>query len=97
MRGVLRRVTMTTVAAGVAIGVAGVQLAAVGTTPTGDDLTALQIPVADPASHLWSSSDPRIAAVDPATGRLVARAPGSVTVSVLSGGITGSVTVMVSR
>jgi hypothetical protein len=73
------------------------QLSATGTTPAGDDLSALQVPIADPASHLWSSSDPGVAAVDPRTGVLTARSPGTATISVLSGGVTGSVTVTVSQ
>jgi hypothetical protein len=73
------------------------QLTATGTTPTGDDLAALQVPIADPASHLWSSSDSRVATVDPQTGQLVARSPGTATISVLSGGVTGTVTVKVTR
>jgi Phosphodiester glycosidase/Bacterial Ig-like domain (group 2)/Calcineurin-like phosphoesterase len=73
------------------------QLTATGTTPTGDDLAALQVPIADPASHVWSSSDPRVAVVDPSTGQLFARSPGTATISVLSGGVTGTVTVTVTR
>jgi hypothetical protein len=73
------------------------QLTATGTTPTGDDLSALQVPIADPASHLWSSSNPRVAGVDPATGQVVARSPGTATISVVSGGITGSVTITVTQ
>lgn len=76
---------------------AGEQLTATGTTPTGDDLAALQVPIADPASHLWSSSDPRVAAVNPSTGQVHARSPGTATISVLSGGVTGTVTVTVTR
>jgi hypothetical protein len=72
------------------------QLSATGTTPTGDDLSALQVPVADPASHQWSSSDPRVAAVDPQTGMLQARSPGTATISVLSGGVTGTLTITVT-
>ncbi|HTU71929.1 MAG TPA: phosphodiester glycosidase family protein [Trebonia sp.] len=73
------------------------QLTATGTTPTGDNLTALQVPIADPASHQWSSSNPRVAEVDPSTGQLLARSPGTATISVLSGGVTGTVTVTVTR
>jgi hypothetical protein len=73
------------------------QLSATGTSPTGDDLAALQVPIADPASHLWSSSNPRVATVDPSTGQLYARSPGTSTISVLSGGVTGKVTVTVGR
>ena len=72
------------------------QLSATGTTPTGDNLTALQVPIADPASHQWSSSEPRVAAVNPATGMLYARSPGTTTISVLSGGVTGTVTITVT-
>jgi hypothetical protein len=73
------------------------QLSATGTTPTGDDLTALQVPIANPASHLWSSSNPQVAAVDPQTGRVTARSPGTAVISVLSGGLTGSITVTVGQ
>jgi uncharacterized protein YjdB len=73
------------------------QLTATGTTPTGDDLSALQVPIADPASHLWSSSDPRVAGVNPNTGQVVAHSPGTATISVVSGGVTGSVTITVTQ
>ena len=73
------------------------QLSATGTTPTGDDLAALQVPIADPASHVWSSSDPRVAVVDPSTGQVLARSPGTARISVLSGGVTGTVTVTITR
>jgi hypothetical protein len=35
--------------------------------------------------------------VDPSTGNVLARSPGTATISVLSGGVTGTVTVTVSR
>lgn len=73
------------------------QLTATGTTPAGDDLAPLQVPIADPASHVWSSGNPRVAVVDPSTGQLFARSPGTATISVLSGGVTGTVTVTVTR
>jgi Phosphodiester glycosidase/Bacterial Ig-like domain (group 2) len=73
------------------------QLTATGTTPTGDDLAAIQVPIANPASHQWSSGNSRVAEVDPSTGQLVARSPGTATISVLSGGVTGTVTVTVTR
>jgi hypothetical protein len=73
------------------------QLTATGTTPTGDDLSALQVPIADPASHLWSSSDPRVLGVNPDTGQVVAHSPGTATISVVSGGVTGSVTITVTQ
>jgi Bacterial Ig-like domain (group 2) len=73
------------------------QLTATGTTPTGDDLAALQVPIADPASHVWSSGDPRVTVVDPSTGQVHARSPGTATISAASGGVTGTVTVTVAR
>jgi Bacterial Ig-like domain (group 2) len=73
------------------------RLAATGTTPAGDDLAPLHVPVTNPASHQWSSSDPGVAAVDPSTGNVLARSPGTATISVLSGGVTGTVTVTVTR
>ena len=71
-------------------------LAALGTQTSGDNLPVVTVPIADPASHVWSSSDPRIASVDTRTGAITARHPGSATISVRSGGVTGSVTVTVS-
>lgn len=72
------------------------QLSATGTTPTGDDLAALSVPIADPASHVWSSSDPRVATVDPVTGAVRARHPGTVTITCESDGVTGTVTLTVT-
>ncbi|MBO0871506.1 MAG: Ig-like domain-containing protein, partial [Micromonosporaceae bacterium] len=72
------------------------QLAATGTTPTGNDLAPLQVPIADPASHLWASSDKQIASVDPSTGLVTAVKPGTVTISVLAGGVTASTTITVT-
>jgi hypothetical protein len=91
---VLASITITAPEASLAVG-ATEQLTATGTTPTGDDLPALQVPVADPASHQWTSSNPRVAAVDSQTGQLTARAPGTATITAESGGITGSITVTV--
>jgi hypothetical protein len=93
---VLDGITVTAPRPGLAPG-ARERLTATGTTPAGDDLAPLRVPVADPASHRWSSSDPAVAAVDPSTGNVLARSPGTATISVLSGGVTGSVTVTVSR
>ncbi|MEZ0114526.1 exopolysaccharide biosynthesis protein/uncharacterized protein YjdB [Catenulispora sp. EB89] len=73
------------------------QLSATGTTPTGDDLPALSVPIADPASHVWRSSDPRVASVDAVTGVVHAKCPGTATISVTSGGVTGSLTVTVAK
>ncbi|MFI9383078.1 phosphodiester glycosidase family protein [Kutzneria sp. NPDC052558] len=72
------------------------QLTASGTAVGGDNQPPLVMPIADPASHVWSSSNSRVATVDARTGMLTAHRPGTVVVSVTSGGITGSVTVTVS-
>jgi uncharacterized protein YjdB len=92
---VLASIAVTAPSASLAVGTTE-QLTATGTTPTGDDLTALQVPIAAPASDLWSSSNPQVAGVDPTTGKVSARAPGTATISVLSGGVTGTVTITVT-
>ncbi|TFV32474.1 Ig-like domain-containing protein [Streptomyces sp. T1317-0309] len=61
----------------------------------GDNIAPLTIPIADPASHVWTSSNPKVASVDPSTGALTAHRSGTVTVSVTSGGVTGSAQVVV--
>jgi exopolysaccharide biosynthesis protein len=71
-------------------------LTATGTAVGGDNLPALTLPIADPASHVWTSSDPRVVTVDRATGAVTARRPGTATVSVVSGGVTGTLTVTVT-
>jgi hypothetical protein len=68
---------------------------ATGTNVGGDDEPALTLPIADPASHVWKSSDPAVASVDPGTGAVTARHAGTVTISVESGGVTGSLTLSV--
>lgn len=73
-----------------------VQLTATGTSPTGDDLPALSVPIADPASHVWSSSNPDVAAVDPVTGEVHTHAAGTVTITCESDGVTGTVTLTVA-
>jgi exopolysaccharide biosynthesis protein len=72
-------------------------LTATGTTVGGDNNPAITMPIADPASHAWSSSDSRVASVDTGSGVVTARRPGTTTISVTSGGITAAVTVTVSR
>ena len=71
-------------------------LAATGTAVGGDNLPPLTMPVADPASHVWSSSDPHVVSVDPVTGAVTARRPGTATVTVTSGGVTGTLAVTVT-
>jgi hypothetical protein len=72
-----------------------VTLTATGDQITGDNIAPLTIPVADPASHVWTSGNPEVASVDPSTGALTAHRSGTVTVSVTSGGVTGSAQVVV--
>jgi uncharacterized protein YjdB len=72
-----------------------VTLTATGDQIAGDNIAPLTIPVADPASHVWTSGNPEVASVDPSTGALTAHRSGTVTVSVTSGGVTGSAQVVV--
>jgi uncharacterized protein YjdB len=71
-------------------------LTATGTCVQGDNLPALTMPIADPASHVWTSSDPRVARVDARSGKVSARHRGTATITVTSGGITASTTITVS-
>ena len=80
-----------------ALSVGGTEtLAALGTQTSGDNLPVVTVPIADPASHVWSSSDSRVVSVDARTGAITARHTGSATISVRSGGVTGSITIAVS-
>ncbi|MFD9003255.1 phosphodiester glycosidase family protein [Streptomyces sp. NPDC059582] len=72
-----------------------VTLTATGDQIAGDNIAPLTIPIAAPASHVWSSSNPKVASVDPSTGALTAHRSGTVTISVTSGGITGDAQVIV--
>ncbi|WP_377266855.1 phosphodiester glycosidase family protein [Peterkaempfera sp. SMS 1(5)a] len=72
-----------------------VTLTATGTQIAGDNIAPLTIPIADPASHVWTSSNTKVASVDASTGALTAHRPGTATVTVTSGGVTGSVQVTV--
>ncbi|MFB7494532.1 phosphodiester glycosidase family protein [Streptomyces sp. NPDC056161] len=74
---------------------AHVTVTATGDQVAGDNIAPLTIPIADPASHVWTSSNPKVASVDRATGVLTAHRAGTVTVSVTSGGVTGSAKVTV--
>jgi hypothetical protein len=68
-------------------------LTATGTTVVGDNNPAIPMPIADPASHAWSSGDAKVASVD--SGVVTAHHAGTATISVTSGGIIASVTVTV--
>ncbi|MEU6204246.1 phosphodiester glycosidase family protein [Micromonospora musae] len=72
-------------------------LSAVGTQIGGDNLPDVTMPIADPASHVWSSDNPKIVKVDAVTGKVTAGRPGTATVSVTSGGVTGKVTLTVVK
>lgn len=87
---VLSSITVTASATTLAPG-AGAALTASGT-----EVGSGTMPIADPASHVWSSGDSGIASVDPVTGKVTAHRAGTVTVSVTSGGVTGSVQLTVS-
>lgn len=71
-------------------------LAATGTCVSGDNLPVLTMPIADPASHVWTSSNPRVAGVDARSGKVIARHRGTATITVTSGGVTASTTVTVA-
>lgn len=64
-------------------------------TATGTEVGGGVMPIADPASHVWSSSDSRIASIDPVTGRLIAHRVGTVTISVSCGSGAASTAVTV--
>ena len=66
------------------------QLTAIGTEPNGDDLAPLQLPISDPASHYWTSSDPHIASVDSNSGKVTAHQAGTVTITCTSDTVHGS-------
>lgn len=72
------------------------QLTATGTSLTGDDLPPLTVPIADPASHIWTSSKPQVASVDAKTGLVRAHRPGTSTITVTSGGVKATVQLTVS-
>jgi exopolysaccharide biosynthesis protein len=70
-------------------------LTATGVGQTGDNLAAVTVPIADPASHVWSSSDSKVATVDARTGVVTGRHPGTVKISVTSGGLSSTVSIKV--
>ncbi|MDX3076541.1 phosphodiester glycosidase family protein [Streptomyces sp. MI02-7b] len=70
-------------------------LTATGALIGGDNIAPLSMPIADPASHVWSSSNTKVAEVDPTTGHLRAHRAGTATITVTSGGVTGTAQVTV--
>lgn len=69
---------------------------ATNTAGKGDDNPPV-MPVQAPLSHVWSSSDPQVATVDPVTGEVTAVAKGTTTISVTTGGITAEIKLEVSE
>ena len=67
-----------------------------GTSYAGDDYPAISVPVADPASHVWSSPDPSVASVNPVTGTVTARHPGQAAITISAGTLAASVTITVT-
>ncbi|MBM9510354.1 phosphodiester glycosidase family protein [Actinacidiphila acididurans] len=72
-----------------------VTMTATGDQIAGDNIAPLTIPIQDPASHVWTSSNPKVASVDRSTGVLTAHSSGTVTVSVTAGGVTGTTRITV--
>jgi uncharacterized protein YjdB len=92
----LTSVAVSVPQAGSALPVGATQkLTATGTSLTGNDAPALQVPIRDPASRHWESSDPAVASVDPDSGAVTAHSPGSVTITVTTGGVSGSTSITV--
>ena len=73
------------------------RLSATGTTVGGDNNPAVTLPIADPASHRWSSGNAKVASVDAGSGVVTAHRAGTAAISVTSGGLAAWVTVTVSR
>ena len=63
----------------------------------GDNNPAVTLPIADPASHTWSSGNAKVASVNAGSGVLTAYRAGTAAISVTSGGLTAWVAVTVSR
>jgi hypothetical protein len=74
----------------------GETITATGTNVGGDNLATVTLPIADPASHLWSSSDPRVARIDPVTGTVSGRKPGTTQITVESDGATATTAITVT-
>jgi hypothetical protein len=92
---VLQSIEVTAPSATLARG-ASATLSAAGKAVGGDNLPDITLPIADPASHVWASDNPSVVSVDPVSGKVTARGAGTATVSVTSGGVTGSIKLTVS-
>jgi exopolysaccharide biosynthesis protein len=74
------------------------QYSATAVNNNGDnDKTPPTMPVTDPLSHVWASSNPEVATVDRVTGKVMAKAAGVTTISVESGGITSDLELSVTE
>lgn len=74
-----------------------ITLTAHGVNQTGDNLDPVTVPIAAPASHRWSTSDSRIATIDPRTGEVTGASAGTVTITIEAGGVTASEDIVVTR
>lgn len=72
-------------------------LTAIGTNVGGDNLATVTLPIADPASHVWSSSNPKVASVDANTGVVTAHKAGTVSLTVESDTVTASTTLTITK
>ncbi|MEV7323605.1 phosphodiester glycosidase family protein [Streptomyces sp. NPDC093970] len=74
------------------------QFTATAVNANGNDISdPPTMPVADPMSHVWESSNSKVAKVDPVTGAVTALKPGTTTISVTTGGITSRLDLTVSK
>jgi exopolysaccharide biosynthesis protein len=71
------------------------QLTATGTSTSGSDAPPLRVPITDPVSRLWVSSDPAVASVDPAGGVVTAHQSGTATITITAGGFSASTSITV--
>ncbi|OYN89808.1 hypothetical protein CGZ91_09865 [Parenemella sanctibonifatiensis] len=69
---------------------------ALNTAGEGDNAPP-QMPVADPLSHVWASSDESVAVVDRVTGEVQAVGAGEATITITSGGITAQIDIVVAQ
>ncbi|MFF3559506.1 phosphodiester glycosidase family protein [Streptomyces sp. NPDC002574] len=74
------------------------QYTATAVNANGNDISdPPTMPVADPMSHVWTTSNKKVAKIDPVTGAVTALKPGTTTISVTTGGITSKLNLLVSE
>ncbi len=71
-------------------------ITATGTSYADDDLAAIKVGIANPASHTWTSTNPSVASVNPVTGSVTAKRVGRVTIRVESGTLHASLRLTVT-